>query len=117
MRIGSTMVASFVTSLLAVGAALAAETKPFDLPLEESTIMQLQAAMSAGRLTSRQLAEHFLHRIEAVDGELNSIIEVNPDALAIADELDAERRAGRTRARCTAFRCCSRTTSIPPTRC
>lgn len=97
MRIGSTMVASFVTSLLAVGAALAAETKPFDLPLEESTIMQLQAAMSAGRLTSRQLAEHFLHRIEAVDGELNSIIEVNPDALAIADEFDTERRAGRTR--------------------
>ncbi|MGQ0385067.1 MAG: amidase [Gammaproteobacteria bacterium] len=65
------------------------------LELEEMTIAQLQQAMTAGRHTSRQLVESYLKRIEDIDRHgpaLRSIIEVNPDALAIADGLDAERR-------------------------
>jgi amidase len=62
--------------------------------LHELTIAQLQTAMTDGGLSSRQLVEHCLARIEAIDRNgprLNSVIEVNPEALAIADQLDAER--------------------------
>jgi amidase len=68
--------------------------------LEEATIAELQAAMRSGERTARSLAEAYLTRIEAVDRggpALTSVIEVNPDALAIAESLDAERRAGNER--------------------
>ncbi len=64
---------------------------PFDL--EEATIAQLQAEMGAGKHTARSLAEAYLARVEAVDGALKSVIEVNPDALALAAALDEERKA------------------------
>lgn len=63
--------------------------------LEEQSISQLQEAMTAGTLTARSLVEMYQQRIQALDQDgpaLHSIIEVNPDALALADELDAERR-------------------------
>lgn len=69
-------------------------------PLEELTIAQLQDAMSRGQYTSRQLVELYSQRIEALDRQgptLRSIIEMNPDALSIADALDAERKAGKVR--------------------
>jgi amidase len=62
--------------------------------LEEATIADLQAQMAAGSLTARRLAEMYIARIETLDRSgpmLRSVLEVNPDALAIADELDAER--------------------------
>jgi amidase len=62
---------------------------------EEATIAELQAAMAAGKLTSRRLTQAYLRRIRQVDLsgiKLNSVIEVNPDALATAQELDHERR-------------------------
>lgn len=71
---------------------------PFEL--EEATIAELQAAMQSGRHTARSLAEAYLARIDSVDRAgptLTSVIEVNPDALAIAEVLDAERKAGRKR--------------------
>ncbi len=71
--------------------AAALRVPPFDL--EEATIAQLQAEMGAGKHTARSLAEAYLGRIEAIDGALKSVIEVNPDALAAAAELDAERRS------------------------
>ncbi len=64
-------------------------------PLDEATVMQLQEAMTAGRYTSHQLVRLYLDRIEAIDRggpALRSMIELNPDALSIADALDAERR-------------------------
>src|SRR5262249_11650377 len=67
---------------------------------EEATIADLQQRVSAGRETSRSLAQKYLARIEAIDRNgpaLHSIIETNPEALAIADRLDAERRNGRVR--------------------
>ncbi|MBA3232043.1 MAG: amidase [Acidobacteria bacterium] len=63
--------------------------------LDELTISELQNEMAAGRYTSRQLVELYLRRIEELDRSgptLRSIIETNPDALRIADELDTERR-------------------------
>lgn len=63
--------------------------------LVEATVVQLQAAMTSGRLSARSLAAHYLKRIAAIDKagpHLNAIIEINPDALQIADTLDRERR-------------------------
>jgi len=68
--------------------------------LEEITIAELQEEMQSGRLTARSIAEMYLSRIDDIDHnnqELKSVLELNPDALAIADRLDAERREGRVR--------------------
>jgi amidase len=70
------------------------EVKPFDL--DEITIAELQDGMKSGRFTARALVEKYTARIEEVDKHgpaLNSIIELNPDAPAIADGLDQERKA------------------------
>src|SRR3954464_3338968 len=66
----------------------------------EATIDDLQAQMASGRLTARELTAAYLERIAAIDRagpKLNSILELNPDALAIAGQLDAERNAGKVR--------------------
>lgn len=68
-----------------------------ELVLHEATIADVHAAMAAGRLTARRLVEMYLARIAAFDAQgpaLNAIIALNPQALAIADELDA--RFGRS---------------------
>ena len=66
--------------------------------LDDLTIATAQAEIAAGRLTSRALTEHYLMRIRTLDADgprVNSVIEVNPDALALADATDAERASGR----------------------
>src|SRR5256712_6993545 len=68
--------------------------------LTEATVAELQAAMTAGQVTAFSLANAYLTRIATLDQsgpKVNSIIEVNPDAQAIAQKLDAERRAGMVR--------------------
>ena len=68
--------------------------------LPEWTISDLQEGMESGELTARRLAELYSERISEIDKNgpyINSVIEMNPDALEIADSLDAERRAGKTR--------------------
>lgn len=63
--------------------------------LDEITISQLADGMSSGKYTARAIAEKYLARIEAIDRHgpaLNSVIEINPDALEIAEKLDAERK-------------------------
>ena len=85
-------------ALLPLAAALPAAEPAF--PYAEATIEDLQARMAAGRLTSRELTAAYLGRIATVDQagpRLRAVIEVNPDALAQAEERDAERRAGRVR--------------------
>jgi amidase len=67
-----------------------------DTPLEvlEATIPELQAAMDQSRLTAAWLTRYFLERIEAFDRNgprLNAVLEVNPEALEIAEALDRER--------------------------
>ena len=69
-----------------------------DLP--EFTIAEAQAAFERGEWTSASLTESYLRRVSAIDSSgpmLRSMIEINPDAMTIADGLDAERRRGRTR--------------------
>ena len=66
----------------------------------EATIAELQAQMNSGRLTSSALTSAYLARIAELDQagpKLNAVIELNPDALAIAAQLDAERQAGKVR--------------------
>ncbi len=68
--------------------------------MEELTIFEMQQEMSAGELSARQLTEQFLTQIEAIDRQgprLNSVIELNPDALTIAQTLDQERAQGKMR--------------------
>ncbi|HET9180124.1 MAG TPA: amidase [Terriglobia bacterium] len=68
--------------------------RKFDL--QETTIAALQQAMKSGRLTAHSITEKYLTRIEQLDRRgpsLHSVIEVNPDALAIARDLDRERKA------------------------
>jgi amidase len=89
-------------SLLAGGTALArpqsksgspVPVKPFEL--DETTITDLHAAMKSGKYTARSITEKYLDRIHEIDKRgpaINSIIELNPDALAIADALDKEMR-------------------------
>ena len=71
-----------------------------DFELNEMMIDELQQKMQSGAYTSRAITELYLKRIDDVDKKgfaLNSVIELNPDALAIADEMDKERKAGKVR--------------------
>ena len=70
--------------------------------LDEATVDELQRGMSSGKYTADSLTAKYLNRILSIDKEgptINSVIELNPDALHIASELDKERKAGRTRGR------------------
>jgi amidase len=72
--------------------------KPFQF--EEATISQLQELMSSGKVSAVTLVKRYLARIEEIDRHgprLNSIIETNPDAIAIATALDAERKSKGSR--------------------
>jgi amidase len=89
-----------------VGALAALETLPAAIAtaaptrLEEMTVAEMQAGMAAGTLTSVDLVNFYLTRIQTLDQHgptVNSVLEVNPDAKAIAMALDAERKAGHTR--------------------
>jgi len=68
--------------------------------LDEAGIADLQRRMSGGELSAHAIVQQYLDRIAAVDKSgpaINAIIELNPDALKIADELDAERKGGKVR--------------------
>ncbi len=70
------------------------EVKAFEF--DEVTIAELQDGMKSGKHTARSIAEKYLARIDAIDAhgpEIRSVIETNPDALAIAEALDKERKA------------------------
>ena len=72
----------------------ASQASPFEL--EEATVASLQEGMARGRWTARGLVEQYLARIDAMDKKgptVNSVIELNPEALQIADRLDQERKA------------------------
>ncbi|HWZ02484.1 MAG TPA: amidase [Mucilaginibacter sp.] len=74
--------------------------KADDFVLNEVTIDILQQKMQSGEYTSRSVTKMYLKRIEEIDKngpKLNSVIELNPDAMAIADAMDKERTAGKIR--------------------
>src|SRR6056300_899971 len=71
-----------------------------DFAFEEVSVTELQAQMQSGTLTAVELTTAYLDRIALLDqseGGVHSIIEINPDALQIAAELDAERASGTVR--------------------
>lgn len=68
--------------------------------MEEATILELGSKMASGEMTAQSLTEYYLHRIETIDRSgpsINSIIELNPDALSIARKRDQERADGKLR--------------------
>jgi len=82
--------------LLLTPAAAQASPVPAPFDLEEKTIADLQAALRSGQETARSLTEKYLLRIEATNTkgpELRAVIEINPEALALAGALDAEMKA------------------------
>jgi amidase len=91
------LAAAHLTSLPVPGHAPEPAVTPAAFELDEVTIRELQDGMKSGKYTARSIAEKYLERIEKLDRPghgpgVNSVIELNPDALAIADRLDRERR-------------------------
>jgi len=83
---------------VAAGSSAVAAADPF--ALSELTITDLQGQLQSGQATSRSLCQQYLARIADIDQagpRLNAVIELNPDALSIADALDKERKAGKLR--------------------
>src|SRR5213596_325248 len=63
----------------------------------EKSILELQDAMASGQITSRELTHGYIRRIQSLNPLLHSVIELNPNAIAIAAGLDNERRRGQVR--------------------
>ena len=103
---GATVLGSVLVVVGLAGSGCRIDTKAqqqqtaaaFDL--DETTIRALVQDQKGGRRTARQIASAYIARIQALDRSgptLHALIELNPDALTIADTLDAERSAGRLR--------------------
>jgi len=105
----TSVLGSLAAAVPALGAARASspggaesQERPEAFELDEVTIADLQVAMVSGKYTARSITEKYLERIEAIDQHgpaLASILEINPDALAIADSLDKERAQQQVRGR------------------
>lgn len=99
---GYALAISKPTSSLA-GADASAEppySPPKEFELDELTIPELQDGMKSGKFTSRSLVRKYLDRVDEIDKNglaINSVIEINPDAIAIAEALDVERKNKGTR--------------------
>src|SRR6185437_11042709 len=79
-----------ITSLLRQSAS--ASHGQFDFV--EKSISELEAAMASGQLTSRELTLGYIRRVQQLNPLIHSVIELNPNAMAIATQLDADRRRG-----------------------
>jgi amidase len=98
---------SFIGTTAAGGAALLAgglasffkesASAGTNFPFVEMSITQLQAAMAAGQLSAKDLVQGYLNRIQQLSPTLNAVIETNTNAIAIANSLDHERKAGHVR--------------------
>ena len=112
-------VRSLILASLLMPTLMAAQTANTAIPTQhnEATVAQLQAEMASGQLTSEQLTNEYIARIVALDQNgpgVNAVIELNPDALAMARNADELRRHDTELG---PLQCCSRTTLIPATRC
>lgn len=73
---------------------------------EELTINEIQVAMENEEITSKELVMYYLYRIAKYDQDgpkINSILEINPDAIFIAEALDYERKQLVLEVHCTVF--------------
>ena len=87
-------------SLLLLSSTLVATITGSDFTIIDATVADIQIAFNHGKLTSRQLVDFYLNRIETFNPQLRSVLEVNPDARDQADEADKKRekalRGGRS---------------------
>ncbi|WHZ00971.1 amidase family protein [Neobacillus sp. YX16] len=113
MRKGYKKSVTFITSLVVAGSLFSAsvEAAPItaaktanpiassvlSVKIEDATIFELQHEMQKGRLTSEQLVQFYLDRINEYDDTIHSIITIDEDVLEEARELDRERKAGKVR--------------------
>ena len=105
----ATLASAGLTTLLITGCtsttkkeedAVSAEDSKTTFELDEETIGSLREKLASGKYTSEQLVQLYLKRIDTIDKngpQLNSVIEVNPDAVAIAVAMDKEMKAGKSR--------------------
>lgn len=97
---GGSLALASLTSCVQPDSKVETEPNYADFELNEVTITELQEKMKSGELTSEEITKKYLDRIERIDKngpELRSVIEVNPEALDIARQLDAERKSGKIR--------------------
>ena len=95
---GSMLQTLVLGSTLVCGLATAQNQNAIPTEYNEATVAQLQAMMGSGRLTSEDLTKYYIARILALDQNgpgVNAVIQLNPDALAIARQMDALRRRGK----------------------
>ncbi|MFV0387184.1 MAG: amidase [Pyrinomonadaceae bacterium] len=85
------------SALLLANTNMGAKNFVGEFDIEERTIAELQEAMKRGDITSKALVEIYLKRIKDIDPLIASIIEINPDAVKIAEEMDSERAGGKIR--------------------
>ncbi len=95
--IGCALAVSNPTAVLGVesSSGLSPSHEPSAFELDEVSLSQLQESMKSGKHTSRSLVKKYLERIDDIDKNgprINSVIEINPDAVAIAESLDRERK-------------------------
>jgi amidase len=102
MRRRDFITTAVISSAIAIARPTAAASAPRSsesafpaFELDELTISELQQGMTSGKFTARSLVKKYLERIDEVDKHgpaINSVIEINPDALSIAEQLDRERK-------------------------
>jgi amidase len=98
----TTALSGSVVALAGVAACTSDSKEPVkpnfsEFELNEITIDELQQKMAVGDFTAESICQKYLDRIKLVDPVLKSVIEVNPDAIEIARQLDNERKAGKVR--------------------
>ena len=105
----ATLASAGLTTLLVTGCTSSTKKNEDSVPVEDSkeafeldeeTIGSLREKLTSGKYTSEQLVQLYLKRIEAIDKngpQLNSVIEINPDAVTIAIAMDKELKAGKSR--------------------
>ena len=90
---GFSLLQFIVPILLVTFSSLLPTTSSKGILIEEAAVHDLQLAFQRNQLTSRQLVEFYLKRIQNLNPVLKGVLEVNPDALGQADKADQERRA------------------------
>jgi len=97
---GGALAVSKPASLLATDNAGRPEYAPKEFELDELTMSELQVGMKAGKFTAHSLVRRYVERISEIDRsgpKINSVIEINPEAEAIAAAMDQERKQGQLR--------------------
>lgn len=97
---GATLAVAPLNSCVQTPVKQAAPEDFTSFELNEITISELQEKMNSGTLSSAEITQKYLDRIEQIDKngpQLRSVIEINPEALEIASRLDAERKSGKVR--------------------